>query len=484
MIHWIHSLVWGPALLGLLLFAGLFFTFRSRAFQFRGIGLWWKSTAGSLFSGTNDRDRKETGAVTDSRGSIKENSVNKFQSACTALAATIGTGNIVGVASALTAGGPGAIFWMWVSAALGMMTAYGETSLGILYRYRDPSGRWICGPMVYLERGLKSPALSLAYGTLCLLASLGMGSMVQSNSAAQTIHYLTGLPPVLCAAVITGPVVFVAWGGTRRVTGVAQSLVPLSAGIYLLFSVAVLVKCRSEVPAAFREIFQCALLPQSALGGIGGYGISRSFRYGIARGVFSNEAGLGSLAGLHGATEDTTPEEQGMWAMFEVFLDTMVICTMTALVILCVTGGSRGLAESPYDGAVLTAWCFEAALGEAGQYLVSVSMVVFAFATMIAWYYLGKQTLGCLLEWIKRKTGISGKACARAEDIYLILFGYAVFLGCVSSLRAVWELSDIWNGLMAFPNILALLILYRRISYPDRKRPGHQACPLRGRSPR
>ncbi len=456
MIHWIHSLVWGPALLGLLLFAGLFFTFQSHGFQFWGIRLWWRATVGSLFAGSKDPNQEED-------RDIKENSVNKLQSACTALAATIGTGNIVGVASALTAGGPGAIFWMWVSAGLGMMTAYAETSLGIRYRYRDPAGRWVCGPMVYLERGLKSPGLSLFYGLLCLLASLGMGSMVQSNSAAQTIHYLTGLPPVFCAAVITGVVVFVAWGGTRRVTGVTEKLVPLSAGIYLLFSGAVLFKCRAQVPRAFWEIFQCALFPKSVLGGIGGYGISRSFRYGIARGVFSNEAGLGSLAGLHGATDNTTAEEQGMWAMFEVFFDTIVICTMTALVILCVAGGGRGLAENSYDGAVLTAWCFEEALGEAGQYLVSISMVVFAFATMIAWYYLGRQTLGGVLDWLRKRTGISQKACQRAEALYLILFGYAVFLGCVSGLRAVWELSDIWNGLMAFPNILALLILRRRV---------------------
>lgn len=455
MIHRIQGLVWGPALLGLLLFTGLFFTVEGGGFQLRGFFVWWRATVGSLFGGQEgDRDSGEEG------------SVNKLQAACTALAATIGTGNIVGVASAMTAGGPGAVFWMWVSAAMGMMTAYAETSLGILYRYRDSEGRWICGPMVYLAKGLRCPRLSLAYGILCLLASLGMGSMVQSNAAAQTICYLTGLKPVICAVVITGLVVFVAWGGTGRVAGVAERLVPVSAGIYMVFSIAVLVRCRSQVPDAFREIFRCALLPRSVLGGIGGYGISSGFRYGIARGVFSNEAGLGSLAGLHGATGDTTPQEQGMWAMFEVFFDTMVICTMTALVILCVTGGRQGLASGARDGAVLTAWCFQSVLGEAGQYLISGSMVVFAFATMIAWYYLGRQTLGGVLEWVNEKMGLSEKARGRIETLYLVLFGYAVFLGSVSSLTAVWELSDIWNGLMAFPNILALLILHREVRYP------------------
>lgn len=454
MIHQIHKLVWGPLLLGLLLIAGLILTIESGGFQFKGIGIWWRATAGSLFH----RDEKGQPYGSDS--------INKIQSACTALAATIGTGNIVGVAAALTAGGPGAIFWMWISAAIGMMTAYGETCLGILYRYRDDRNKWICGPMVYLAKGLKSPALSLFYGILCILASLGMGSMVQSNAAAQTICHLTGVPPVACGAVITGLVMLVAWGGARRVANVAEYLVPVSAGIYLVFSVTVLIRCRSRILPVLVEILQCALVPRSVAGGIGGYGIVRSFRYGIARGVFSNEAGLGSLAGLHGATDGTTPQEQGMWAMFEVFFDTIVICTMTALVILCTVGGERGLVSASYDGAVLTARCFQRALGAGGEYLVSGSMVVFAFATMIAWYYLGKQTLEAIIAFLREKISVSEAAAANIGTLYLILYGYAVFLGCVSSLTTVWELSDIWNGLMAFPNILALLVLRRKISYP------------------
>lgn len=462
MIHQIHGVVWGPLLMGLLLMAGTVLTIESKGFQFRGIKTWWCATAGSFFGSKTER---ETIHDTDS--------INKIQSACTALAATIGTGNIVGVASALTAGGPGAIFWMWVSAAIGMMTAYGETCLGILYRYRDGRGKWVCGPMVYLSKGLKRPGVSLIYGILCILASLGMGSMVQSNAAAQTICYLTGVQPIACGTAITGLAVFVAWGGAMRVARVAERLVPVSAGIYMLFSAAVLIKCRDQVLPAFQEIFRYAMFPESVLGGIGGYGIARSFRYGIARGVFSNEAGLGSLAGLHGATDKTTPEEQGMWAMFEVFFDTMVICTMTALVILCVTGGGQGLAGRNYDGAVLTAFCFESALGAAGRYLVSGSMIVFAFATMIAWYYLGRQTLGGVIAQLREWIFISERTEEKIGTAYLLLYGYAVFLGCVSSLSAVWELSDIWNGLMAFPNIFALLILRRKISYPDKSAAQH-----------
>ena len=217
------------------------------------------------------------------------------------------------------------------------------------------------------------------------------------------------------------------------------------------------------------DIFRYAFLPESVAGGIGGYGISRAFRYGIARGVFSNEAGLGSLAGLHGATENTTPEEQGMWAMFEVFFDTIVICTLTALVILCVTGRTGGTLQGYGDGAVLTAGCFGAVLGNMGEYLVSGAMTIFAFATMIAWFFLGRQTLETVLEQISRWLPLSAGTRDNIEIAYLILYGYAVFMGCVSNLEAVWALSDIWNGMMAFPNICALLLLQRQVRFPKRK---------------
>ncbi len=454
MIHWIHGLVWGPPLLVLLLFTGILETCRSGIFQLRGFFIWWRGTAGSLLG-----DR----TVPGSRG---EASVTKLQAACTALAATIGTGNIVGVATALTAGGPGAIFWMWVSALIGMMTAYAETSLGLTYRYRNRKGDWVCGPAVYLRKGLHMPWLGMFYGVLCLLASLGMGSMVQSNAIAQTLQFSMGVPPVLCALAVTGVTMAVICGGIGRIASVTERLIPAAAGIYILFSLMVLTVCWRRIPAVLGEILKCAFLPEAALGGVGGYGISRAFRYGIARGVFSNEAGLGTLAGLHGATEDTTPQEQGIWAMFEVFFDTIVICTLTALVILCVIGGGQGLAAARYDGAVLTTYCFREVLGEAGEYLVSVSMVVFAFATMIAWFFLGRQTLETILDHLAGRFPIIRKQKQKVEQIYLMVYGYAVFLGCVSSLTAVWELSDIWNGLMAFPNILALLVLRRQVEFP------------------
>lgn len=472
MVHQIHGMLWGPVMLFVMLAVGGAYTIRSGFFQIRRPGLWLKATIGSLW-----KEEKEQSEPKD------HHSVTRWQSACTALAATVGTGNIAGVATALTAGGPGAVFWMWISAGIGMMTAYAETSLGIRYRYRDEKGRWICGPMVCLERGLNLPKTGVLYGIFCILASFGMGSMVQSNAIADTVHYAAGWNQEAVGAVLLVLVLFVIRGGISRIAVVSEKLIPLSAGAYVFFALIVLGSYYDRIPAVMGEIFRCALTPEAAVGGVGGYGISRSIRYGVARGVFSNEAGLGSLAVLHGATEDTTPEEQGMWAMFEVFFDTIVICTLTALVILCGTwqmnagqmGSGQALtgqmgggwaAVTGYDGAALTAYAFRLRLGGAGQYLVSAAMLLFAFATIIAWYYLARQTLTYLLEKLEKTWPKTRKIRGILEFTYLAGYLAAVFLGCISSLDLVWEISDIWNGLMAVPNLIALICLMRQVTFP------------------
>jgi len=490
----IHWMVWGPWTLVLFLGTGVWFTLRSGFFQVRGFGTWWRSTVGSLFEGKTD----DVSTGDWETGSDRKAGVTSFQSACTALAATIGTGNIVGVATALTAGGPGALFWMWISAAIGMMTAYAETYLGQRYRYRGVDGQWMCGPMVYMEMGLKCPAMGNLYALLAVLASLGMGSMVQSNSMSETIRLWiaggvadsvsgavvidgsAGLRYVLPECIMSGPALsllvglaitvvagIVILGGIDRISRVTERLMPLSAGIFLVFSLAVILLCRNTIPQVFAVIFRDALNPKAAGGGVGGFLLSRSVRYGLSRGVFSNEAGLGSLAVLHGAADETTPEQQGMWAMFEVFFDTIIICTLTALVILCVgygsgpvagnlgNPGSPGSLPSSLDGAALTAWCFSRKIGKLGEILVSGSMVVFAFATIIAWYYLGRQAASYLLERVAggRFAGRMGK------QVYTMLYLGAVFSGCIGRLEVVWMISDIWNGLMAYPNLLALWML-------------------------
>ena len=443
----VHFMVWGPWTMLLFLAAGLWFTIRSKGFQIRGFFSWWQATAGSLWG----MEKKETAS---------KGGVTAFQSACTALAATIGTGNIAGVATALTAGGPGALVWMWISALIGMMTAYAETVLGQQYRYRRADGHWMCGPMVYIERGLGLPWLGVLYAALAVFSSLGMGSMVQSNSISGTLEFSAGLSPLASAVFITTLTAAVILGGTGRISRVTERLMPVSAGIYILFSGMVILSYWERIPAILGMVLQSAFTPEAAGGGIAGFLLSRSIRFGLSRGVFSNEAGLGSLAVLHGAAEDTTPEQQGMWAMFEVFFDTIVICTLTALVILCVCGGSGPAGK---DGAALTAWCFSERLGILGEWLVSGAMAVFAFATIIAWYYLGRQTAAYLGEHLP---GRAGSRPERFLSCYTALYLAAVFTGCLCRLDVVWLISDVWNGLMAYPNMVALWVLGRQVSFP------------------
>lgn len=461
MVHVVHEIVWGPGLLLAFLGVGIYYTAAFRFFQIRKIKYWMRETAGSIVGKNKEYgESRRIESRTEGGTGESRHGVSQFQSACTALAATIGTGNIVGVATALTAGGAGAIFWMWISAVIGMMTAYAETYLGIRYRQRKRDGSWICGPMVYLEKGMDCPVLAIIYGICCIMTSLGMGSMVQANSLAETASYSWKMPPFAVGAVLTIGVFAVIKGGIKRIASVSEKIVPMSAGIYFFFSMAVILSCFSRIPDIFAEIFHSAFLPSSVLGGAAGICISKSLQYGISRGVFSNEAGLGTLAILHGAAEDTTPEKQGMWAIFEVFVDTIVICTMTALVILLMTDGKPQSAG--ISGAALTALCFSVRMGTAGEWLVSLSMVIFAFATIIAWYYLGKQAVSYVTEKLSigRRTG---------DVLYTSLYLNAVFWGCLSGMEAVWEFADIWNGLLAIPNLAALIGMRKAVKCGNEK---------------
>lgn len=443
----LHEIVWGPWTMFLFLGTGLFFTVKSGGFQIRKLPYWWKKTVGSLGNG----------------------SISSFQTSCTALAATIGTGNIVGVATALTAGGPGAVFWLWISALIGMATAYAETSLGQKYRYRRTDGAWQCGPMVSMERGLGCRSMGLIYALFAVLASLGMGSMVQANAVSETLCYEAGMKQEIAAVLVTALTAAVVWGGIRRISRMTSWFVPLSAGIYFFFSVWVLAVCRRSIPVVLGQILKEAWTPGAAGGGIAGFLFSRSVRFGLARGVFSNEAGLGTLAALHGAAEETTPEEQGMWAMFEVFVDTIVICTLTALVILCVERECALMAGAEavwriaagLDGAALTSFCFTKILGRCGGILVSASMAAFAFATIVGWYYIGRQMFSYLAEYLC--PGVN------TEYLYIILYLLAVWLGCICRLELVWLMSDLVNGLMAYPNLLSLCLLADHVQFPKIK---------------
>lgn len=440
----IHDLVWGPWLLVLFLGTGIFYTFKMRGFQIFHLRYWWKATVGTLGGGG-------------------EEAKSQMATACTALAATVGTGNIAGVATAIAAGGPGAVFWMWVSAFVGMAAAYGETYLGIQYRYRGADGQYICGPFVYLERGLKSRKMGLVYAFFCVLASLGMGSMVQANSISDSFTYAFSLPPLITGLAVTLLTMAVIFGGIGRISEAASRLVPFSACLYMVLCGIVIFSCYDRVPGVFAEIVKEAFNVKSAAGGAAGYGMTKALSYGVARGVFSNEAGLGSLAVLHGSAGTTTAGEQGMWAIFEVFFDTIISCTLTALVILCIAGksgaaGTLFYADGQTDGSAMIAACFSQCFGAAGGYLTAVSMALFAFATIIAWFYLGRQAVAYLTEH-------SG-----AGRIFLFFYGFvylnAVFFGCVAKLQLVWNLSDVFNGLMAVPNLVGILLLSKEVKSP------------------
>ena len=425
-------------MLALFLFVGVIYTVKLRGFAIFGFPKWWRATIGSLFR----------------RDKAVEEGISPVQSACTALAATIGTGNIAGVATALLAGGPGAVFWMWVSAVLGMATAYAETELGIRYRRRDRDGNWLSGAMIYLERGLGCRWLAVIYAILCLAASFGMGSMVQANAISETFEFAFSMPPVLIGIILTLLAGKVIAGGAGTIAKTAEKMVPISAAIYIAASVAVIAIFRDRIPAVFQAIFQDAFAIDSAAGGIMGFAVSECVRFGIARGVFSNEAGLGSMAALNGGADHVEPSIQGQWAMFEVFFDTLVCCTLTAVVILCAAGND--LASVADNGAALTSLCFTRALGHLGGYSVSICVALFAFATIIAWYYMGKQAV----------TYLGETAGLNVSGIYMAGYLFCVFLGCLGPMETMWEISDIFNGMMAIPNLLALILLFPQVTRP------------------
>lgn len=426
-LEFLQKLVWGPWLLCLFLGTGAVCMIRLRAFPLFHFGVWWRETAGRI--GVQGKENR-----------------NQIRTACTALAATVGTGNITGVAAALSAGGAGAIVWMWISAFFGMATSYAEVYLGIRYRRKR-----ICGPFAYLEAGLKWRRAAVCYAFFTVLASLGMGSMVQAASLTGSVCYATRVPePVvgLLLTVLTGAVIL---GGIQRISSASELLMPVSAGCYLFFSGIVVLCCYQQIPRLLREMLSQAFQWKSVAGGVSGFTMAQAIRFGVARGVFSNEAGLGSLALLHGSAEEgASPENQGMWAVFEVFFDTIVCCTLTALVLLC--AGESG------EGSEAVAASFSKFFGRFGGWFTAASMASFAFATILAWFYLGRQAAEYLLfGCVWRKQGLL---------LYTIAYLIAVFLGCVARLRAVWLVSDLFNGLMAVPNLIAVLCLVREVKIP------------------
>ncbi len=405
MLDKISNLIWGPGLLILVLGSGALLTVITGFFPLRKIGFILKSTFGRI---AQNREA--------------------FAATATALGATVGTGNIIGVAAAIALGGAGAVFWMWVGAFLGMMLKFAEAALGVKYKGGAPG---------YIRKAFGGKGAAAAWCGCCVLASFGGGNMVQSNAAAAAAKEAFGIPPVITGIALAVLTRFVLFRGAKAVTKTASCLVPVMAGFYVLGCGAVILLRWESIPGAFGEVFSGALSPIAAGGGAFGLLTSSALRVGITKGTFTHEAGMGSASLAH-SESGGTPLAQGCWGIIEVFTDTIFVCTLTALVILCSGKGEVGAV-------------FRGSFGVFGDIFLSVSMFLFALAAIIGWAFYGEKALKNITD------------SKFAVNFYRAIFCAAAIIGAVASLPAIWSITDIFNGIMIFPNILAILLLWKEI---------------------
>lgn len=422
-----QSLAWNPLLLAGFLGVGLYFTVRSKFFQFTHPRTIFKSTFGKMKS--ND----------DTTG------ISPLSSLTCALAACMGTGNIIGVAGALTLGGPGAVFWMLVSALLGMMTCCAENILGIKYRIKNQKGEWLGGSMLYIERAFRSKIPATVFAVLCVAASLGMGNMTQANAISTSVSSQCGVHPLSIGIVVAALGGVVVFGGVKRIAAFTEKLIPIASAVFILASLAVIFICRKNAAQAISSIFTCAFSAKSAVGGAVGYSVKTAIRYGVSRGVFSNEAGLGSSPIVHAAAAVDKPETQGMWGIVEVFIDTVLMCTLTAVMLISSGAYTAGTDISPVE---MNVNAFSKIIGNASGGFVAASLCVFAFATIVGWSYYGERAA-------EYAFGSRSKWAFRCVYLACSVIGAAV------KLETVWALADIFNALMAVPNLAALIVLRR-----------------------
>ena len=466
----VNGVVWGPIGLALLFGTGLVMTVRTGGFQFGHVGHWMKNTIGAIFT------NKKVTAHTNK----EDMAISQFQSLCTALAATIGTGNIVGVATAIISGGPGAIFWMWVMAILGMMTNYSENVLGIFYRRKNEKGEWSGGAMYYLADGLGAKkgcrtlgrVLAVLFSCFCVLASFGIGNMSQINSIAGNMSSAFNIPNVVTGVALVLLSALVILGGLKRVAAVTEKIVPVMAIMYIVGALIVVGVHFTAIPAAFAAIFKGAFALPAAGGGILGYGISQAITWGFKRGAFSNEAGLGSSVMVHSSSNVREPVQQGMWGIFEVFADTIVVCTLTALVVLT-TGFvdlETGHMLSDVQGSALVGQAFSTVFGHYGPKFVAVSILLFAYSTVLGWSHYGTKAFEYLFG-------------TKASVGYKVVFVGMVMVGATMKLGLAWDLSDTFNGLMMLPNLIGVLALSGTVAkitknYIERRLCGRDIAPM------
>ena len=443
----VNSVVWGVPALALLASVGVLMTVLTKVFQVSHFGHWMKKTIGAVF-----KDKHVTSHT-------KDKSISQFQSLCTALAATVGTGNIVGVSGAILMGGPGAVFWMWVMAFLGMMTNYSENVLGIFYRRKNSQGEWSGGAMYYLRDGLGSKkgcagigkVLALLFSLFCLIASFGIGNMTQVNAISGNMQTVFGLPTWVTGAIVMILVGLVVVGGLKRIAAVTEKIVPFMVILYMVGTIVIFFMNISHVGAVFTSIFKSAFGMEAAAGGVVGYGIKLAIEWGMKRGVFSNEAGLGSSVMVHSNSNVREPVKQGMWGIFEVFADTIVVCTLTAFAVLSsgLINLDTGKLSDAFSGLTkndLVATVFEQKFGVVGSGFIAVSIALFAFSTVLGWSHYGTKACEYLLG-------------EKRTVPYRILFVLLVFGGAVMGDNLAWDLADTFNGLMMIPNLIGVIAL-------------------------
>lgn len=481
----VNTFIWSKLGVWLLIATGVLLTVMTKFFQLSHIGHWMKETVGSMFK------KSVIGHSSDKA------SISPFQALCTALAATIGTGNIAGVSAAIVIGGAGAVFWMWIAAFFGMMTNYSENVLGIYYRRRNGNGEWSGGAMYYLQDGLGAKkgmkrvgkALAVLFSLFSILASFGIGNMGQVNKIVANIESAFPVKALMektlydggvtiysvvigIAIMILAAVIII--GGLNRIASFAEKVVPFMVVLFVMGSIVIIAKNCTQIPAAFKAIFVNAFNPISALGGGIGFVISTVITQGFKRGVFSNEAGLGSSVMVHSNSNVREPVTQGMWGIFEVFADTIVVCTMTALVVL--TSGVYNLETGKtLDGvsdATLVAKAFNSvfSFGNVGEKFVAVAMFLFAFTTVLGWSHYGSKAVEYLF-------GEKGK------KVYRIIFVLMIISGALMTSSLAWDISDTFNGLMMLPNLIGVISLSGLVvkitkNYVDRKIKGEKIKPM------
>lgn len=358
---------------------------------------------------------------------VDKNSVTPFQALSTALAGTIGTGNIAGVATAITIAGPGAIFWMWISAFFGMMTKYAEIVLAIKYRKKSTNGEWIGGPMIFISEGLNMKWLAALYSILGICASFGVGNMTQANSISSAMFDAFHVNPLITGIIIAILVGITVAGGVKTIASVSEKLVPFMSIFYTIAALIVIAINYINIPYALALIVKSAFTPAAPIGGFMGASVATAIQKGISRGIFTNEAGLGSASIAHAAADTDHPSRQGLWGIFEVFFDTIVMCTITAVAILVTNQWTNGA-----SGSTLTILAFDTVLQGYAKYIIAISLAFFAFSTMLAWSYYGRKCL----EYV---------AGEKYNKYYLMIFLIAIVLGSVAELHLVWEISDALN---------------------------------------